>query len=113
MILTFLKAYWKEIAIALVIAFLAYRIYDAGYASGIKKYDAYIADQTIASNRAKVVEAEAKTDVLIKYKDKIVYVEKKSGKVSSEIKNGVLNEESSKCIVGPKFIGMHNLSAQD
>lgn len=85
-------------------------IYQWGYVSAEKKYQIIAEQQKNKINELSNKEAIVEKEVVTQYVDRIRTVKEIQTKIV-EVTRDVLREESTQCVIGPNFIGMHNQSA--
>ena len=98
---------------AVLVGFIGYKVYSIGYDNGYSVYTKYIADEQADELKNAKTRSDAEVKVITEYKDKVIYVEKKSSDIKTEVAKGVLNEESTRCIIGDNFVRLHNYSASN
>ena len=115
-ILELIKPYYKYFAIAFIgftVCWFGYnKIYNIGYEAGYIEYTKVSAELNFENQRLHNIVDNAKYESVIKYKDRIIYINKQATDIDGEIDNGTLREESANCHIGPNFIRLHNLSAK-
>lgn len=104
--------YVKILIVVLTAISAVYGTYNWGYSSAETKYEAIFKKQNEKKAELKNREVIIEKEVVVKYVDRIKTVTEVQTKII-EVTRDVLQEESTRCDIGPNFIWLHDSSASN
>lgn len=104
--------YVKLLIVVSALFSAVYGTYKWGYSSAEQKYASIIQEQKTKIEQLSKREVIIEKEIVTEYVDRVRTVKEIQTKIV-EVTRDVLREESTKCDIGPNFIGLHNSSASN